>query len=69
MKKTCMHAHTDTPENSDKKLAEHENTVSLKINPRTGCLQYLPYLNDQLCFCLSNRNILLYLGPMNLFSI
>lgn len=68
--RTHRHASTDTLENSDKKLAEHKNTFSSKINPRTGCLQFFPYLNNHsLCFCLSNRNMLLYLGPMNLFSI
>lgn len=68
--RTHKHVSTDTLENSDKKLTEHKNTFSLKINPRTGCLQLFPYLNKHLlCYCLSNRNILLYLCPANLFPI
>lgn len=64
----CTHRHVsrDTLENSDKTLAEHKNTYSLRINPTIGSLQFFPHLNIT---CLSNRNIPLYLCPMNLFPI
>lgn len=46
----CAHRHVsrDTLENSDKKLAKHKNTSSLKINPTIGCLQFFPYLKNHL---------------------